>query len=269
MLSVAIEKKWPKFIDVRNDACNKRASNRIVKLGVLFFVLALLSGCGALHTSVKKRNLDVQTKMSETIFLEPVRPDKKVIYVSVRNTSDKELDIKSRIKSRMEQAGYKITDDPEAATFMIQANVLQVGKSDLRSTGDALAAGHGGALAGAVLAGASGGSGRSIAAGGLLGAIAGTVADAMVDDTLFSMITDLQVRERPLQGESIKQTQTTNASQGTSTRLKQETRGAEVNWKTYRTRIVSTANKANLDFEEALPALENGLVRSISGMFSD
>ena len=31
----------------------------------------VLSGCGAMSTAVKKRNLDVKTQMSQTIWLEP------------------------------------------------------------------------------------------------------------------------------------------------------------------------------------------------------
>ena len=30
-----------------------------------------LSGCGAMSTAIKKRNLEVKTQMSETIWLEP------------------------------------------------------------------------------------------------------------------------------------------------------------------------------------------------------
>ena len=47
-----------------------------------------LSGCAATSTAVAKRNLDVQTKMSDTIFLDPVTPDERTVYVDVRNTSD-------------------------------------------------------------------------------------------------------------------------------------------------------------------------------------
>jgi len=38
-------------------------------------------------------------------------------------------------------------------------------------------------------------------------------------------------------------------------------------WKRYQTRIVSTANKVNLEFAEAQPELVAGIVRSISGIF--
>ena len=41
----------------------------------------------------------------------------------------------------------------------------------------------------------------------------------------------------------------------------------ESGYKTYQTRIGSTANKVNLAFEEALPELKKGLITSISGLF--
>jgi hypothetical protein len=37
-------------------------------------------------------------------------------------------------------------------------------------------------------------------------------------------------------------------------------------WKRYRTRVEATATKVNLHFEEAQPALEQGLVRSLAGL---
>ncbi len=236
---------------------------------LLIVMVVVLTGCSAAHTMIKKRNLDVQTKTSETIFLEPTKPANKIIYVSIKNTSDKSLDIKNTIKNTLMENGFSITQDPDAAKFMLQANVLQVGKSDLRSTRDALAAGWGGAAVGAAVSGMTGGSSRNMAGSGLLMGALSLAGDALVDDTFFSMITDLQIRERPLAGEVITQSQHTSARQGTATTMTQNVSGGQINWKTYRTRIVSTANKANLKFEEALPVLENGLVRSISGIFSD
>jgi hypothetical protein len=38
-------------------------------------------------------------------------------------------------------------------------------------------------------------------------------------------------------------------------------------FKKYRTRVVSTANKVNLEYEEAAPALTQGLAKSLSGLF--
>lgn len=244
-----------------------------VVVGHKFFLIALtissvtLSGCSAVQTMVKKRNLDVQTKMSKTIFLEPSKPSDHVIYVSIKNTSDKELAIKSRIIKKLKEEGFRLTLDPEKAKYMLQADILKCGKSDLRETNNALNSGFGGAVAGAMAAGATGSGGRGIVGAGLIGGLANIVGNALVDDTYYAMITDLQIRERPMVGQKVEQYIQTNAQQGTSSKMHQKISGGKVNWITYRTRILSTANKANLKFIEAKPKLEDGLIRSISGIF--
>jgi len=248
---------------------NTTLGKNITIIALLLFVFSL-SGCGAVNTLVKKRNLDVQTKMSETVFLEPSKPSDRVIFISIKNTSDKKLTIKAPILSALTESGFKVTKDPSKAKYMLQANVLQCKKMDLRSAENVLNAGFGGAAVGIAAASATGSrSGRSAAGAGLFGAMAGIVGDALVDDTLYAMITDLQIRERPQKGEKIEQFTNTNASQGTSTQMSQKVSGGNANWKTYRTRIMSTANKANLKFEEAKTELENGLIRSVSGIFSE
>ena len=236
----------------------------LLKTLLLGISVSGLIACGALHTSVKKSDLDVQTKTSESVFLEPVSPEKRVVFVSVRNTSDKDLEIKQRILERLRGSGYKITDDPDQAQFMLQANVLKVGKDDLRSSDSYLEGGFSGAVVGASVSSSS-----DTAKGAVLGAVLGVVADSLVDDTLYTMVTDLQVRERPRAGEVVTQEQSGSSEQGSSTSVEQSSGLMAVDWKTYRTRVVSTANQANLKFEEALPALESGLVRAIAGMFAE
>jgi len=233
----------------------------------LVFTLILLSGCSAMHTVVKKRDLDVQTKMSETIFLEPTMQANKIIFVDVRNTSDKDINVKNAILAKLQSNGYTITDNPNEARFMLQGNILRVAKTDLREAGSALQAGFGGAVIGVAAASASNSAARGYAVAGLAGAAAGLIGDALVDDVLYMMVTDLQIRERPLTGEQIVQTQSAKLAQGSATNVSQNISGAQVQWKTYRTRIVSTANKVNLDYEEAQPKLEAGLIRSIGGLF--
>ncbi len=232
---------------------------KMIKSSVLFVLIFSLMACAG-QTYIKKRDLDVQTKMSDTIFLEPVSPNERIIFVDIRNTSDKDLDIDNRIVAMFMKNGFQITQDPAKANFMLQANVLQVEKTDLREASTAFAGGYGGALLGSHIGGNS-------TDGAIVGGAIGFLADALVEDIHYIMITDVQVRERPLAGEKIVQTQNTSASQGTSTSLNQSASGGKVKWKTYRTRIVSTANKVNLEFAEAKNALEEGLVRSLAGVF--
>jgi copper(I)-binding protein len=61
---------------------------QLAVVGLIASALAL-SGCGAMSTAVKKRNLDVKTQMSETIWLEP--SSEKTVYLQIRNTSDKDM----------------------------------------------------------------------------------------------------------------------------------------------------------------------------------
>ena len=237
---------------------------KLIKFALISTTALTLVSCSALHTSLEKSDLNVQTKASESIFLEPVSPARRIIFVSVRNTSDKDLTIKSRIIERLGNSGYRITNDPDAAQFMLQANILKVGMVDMKAADSYLDAGFSGAVIGNAVTSRSD-TGKGI----VLGALVGIIADSMVDDTLFTMVTDLQVRERPRANESITQQQSENNTQGSSTTVTQSSATTLVDWKTYHTRIVSTANQANLKFEDALPALENGLVRSISGMFAE
>jgi len=222
-----------------------------------------LFACSTINTSIEKSDLDVQTKVSDSVFLEPVRADKRVIFVSVRNTSDKDLQIKPRIIDRLKRNSYQITDDPDAAQFMLQANILKVGKDNQEASDSYVEAGFSGAVLGDALSSDSN-SGEGI----VLGAVLGVVADSLVDDTLYTMVTDLQLRERPRENEVISQQQSEENTQG-SAKVSQSSNLTSVDWKTYHTRIVSTANQVNLEFDEALPELENGLIRSISGFFAE
>lgn len=245
----------------------KTVAKSLLMAGMLSMVAIQFTGCGAAHTAIKKRNLDVQTKMSETIFLEPTEPGSCTIFVDIRNTSDKDISVKDSIVNSLVARGYTITTSPQKANYMLQANILQVGKSDLRSAQSALDGGFGGAVLGAAAGYAAHPSGSNAAVGGLIGAAVGVVADALVDDTYYSMITDVQIRERPLAGEVVTQTQAANIKQGSATNVNQNINGGKVEWKTYRTRVVSTANKVNLDFEEAQPVLQEALGKSLSGLF--
>jgi len=231
------------------------------------------TGCQAAHTAIAKRNLDVQTKMTETVFLEPTSSENKTIFVDVKNTSDQDIAVRSGVEAALKSRGYTIVDNPNKASYMLQANVLQIGKSNLNEIRSAFNAGFGnGAVQGAVAGAATGyvvggGSGKNAAAIGLAGAAAGFIADAMVEDVYYSMVTDLQVRERASEGETVVQTQSSDIKQGSSTNVSQVVQGTKTNWKTYRTRVVSSANKVNLQFEEAQPVLQTALGKSIAGIF--
>ncbi len=235
--------------------------------------LVILSGCAAVHTSIAKKDLDVQTKMSDTVFLDPVGPDKKIIFVQVRNTSDKPFDIQGPIMSAIASRGYRITLNPDEAHFRLLGNVLSVAKASPTAAEATLASGYGGAFGGAALGATVGGvthgwTGAAVggAVGGVLGGLTETVANAAVKDVTFMIVTDIEITEKAAPGVIVRQDSRQDASQGVGGRRTQ-TSSEVTDVKKYRTRIVSTANKANLDYEEAAPQLTEGLVRSVSGLF--
>jgi len=224
-----------------------------------------LSGCSATHTAISKRNLDVQTKMSDTIFLDPVADDKRTVFVQVRNTSDKQgLSLEPAIVEAVQAKGYRVVRDPEQANFLLQANVLQAGQTDLREQNEAFGNGFGGAIMGGAVGNQFGsGSGRAAATVG--GALIGLAVDAMVKDVAYSIITDIQISERAKKGVAVVEENKAALKQGSSG-YKNVSSTEETEWKRYQTRIMSTANQVNMEYTEAEPALVQGLVRSISGI---
>lgn len=242
-----------------------KLKNYLKMLSMLLLVLVLTS-CSALHTAISKRNLDVQTKMSDTIWLEPVAPAQKTLYVQIKNTSGKQLEIENKILTSLQEKGYKLVANPSDARYFLQANVLRVEKVDLREVGGAdvfsntILAGGVGAMLGAQRSG-----GVYTAAGwGIAVSTVATIADALVKDISYAMVTDIMITERT--GKDVKVITRNVVKQGSSggrTSISEE----NMNTDKYSTRILSIANKVNLKFEEATPVLEDELVRSIAGIF--
>jgi len=243
----------------------------IKKISILGLGL-LLSGCAATQTMISKRNLDVQTKMSKTVFLNPIEEPKKTVYVEVKNTSDKSnFVISSQLKSGLEGKGYQVVSNLKNANYLLQANILQVGKMDPSSAERVFLGGYGSSLGSIALGGtigalASSGNRSSTFVGGLLGGVVDTVANAAVKDVVYTAITDLQISERVDRGTKVQQIEESNLEQGTGT-VTRQTMSSQVGWMKYQTRILSSAEKVNLDFNEALPMLESGLANSIAGIF--
>ncbi len=236
--------------------------DKVMAVAVMSSVL-VLSGCGAMGTAIKKRNLDVKTKMSETIWLEP--SNNRTVYLQIKNTSDKDMSgLQAKIASAVTAKGYQVVTNPDTAGYWIQANILKADKMDLRESLGWLSKGYEGAATAAAL-GAGITAYNSNSAGATLGVglAAGLAADAMVEDVNYTMVTDVQIAER-----TSTKVQTDNVAvlrQGTSG-AKVQTSSETGNQHKYQTRIVSNANKVNLKFPEAQPILEDQLAKSISNI---
>ncbi len=242
---------------------------RVLLNFLLVISIVTLSSCSTIHKSIKHGKLEVETKMSDTIFLDPAAKDKKTVILQIMNTTDRQdFHIKNELCDALESKGYRVVNDPKEAHFMIQANILQIGKSNLDDPFDSMSGGYGAGVQGAVLGGAMGGSiggGRGAFIGGLVVGLGSTIMDAMVELIQFSMITDLQISEKA-EGMIVDESSKAKLKQGTSGN-KKSSWTEKTNWKKYQTRVMSVAKKTNLKFDAALPHLKSGLVQSISGIF--
>ena len=246
---------------------NKSLKN--VTQSSLIVAMGILTGCAATQTALEHRTLEVRTKQSETIFLDPVSNHQKTVYVSVKNTSDEELNIMPQLKTTLSNQGYQVVHNPNTAHYLLQANILKVGKMSVAASQSALGGGYGSAIAGAVAGTAMGSmpqSGTGMIAGGLAGGVIGLAADALVKDVNYTMITDIQISERAGKGVHVKEQVQSHLNNGSST-VSSQTSSRASPYQRYRTRVVSNANKVNLTFQDARTPLEQGLVKVISGIF--
>ncbi|MCL6609553.1 MAG: complement resistance protein TraT [Geminicoccaceae bacterium] len=242
---------------------------------LLVLALFALTGCAATYTAVAKRNLDVQTKMTDTIFLDPVAPAERTVFVEVKNTSDKpDLDLAGPIRERIASRGYQVVDDPRRARYILQANVLQAGRTSETAAEQMYGRGYGAPITGAAVGGTAGyvigkAAPGNAAVWGLGGAVVGglaeTVAGAAVQDVTYSIITDIQIQERA-PGEVVSETRRGTVRQGRSGEIAQ-TSSRTTDMRRHTTRVMSMANKVNLEWAEAAPQLVDGLTRVVAGIF--
>ena len=244
-------------------------ATKAIQHTVLATAIMALASCAATTTALEHRTLESQTRLSKTIFLDPVSPAQKTIFIAVKNTSDLEMDIHHSLADALRAHGYKVMNDPSQAHYLLQANILKIGKMSVAASQNALGGGYGSALAGGVTGAAIGAfSGNSTAtlAGGLAGGVIGLAADSLVKDVNFTMITDVQISERAGHGVKIKEQFDANLDNGTASTTHQSS-NRQSQFERYRTRIVSNADKVNLSFAVARPALEQGLVKTLAGIF--
>lgn len=246
-------------------------ASRPRRLVVALSLASILAGCAATTTAISKRDLDVQTKMTETIFLDPAPAVERTVFLEVRNTSDKpDFDIEPAVRSQIEGRGVRLVDDPTEARYLLQANVLQAGKTSKGAAKDFFLGGLGsaalGGAAGGAIAGVNSNNTAVIVGGAVAGATVAAIADAFVQDVTYSVVTDIQVSERVQEGVVVTETMGADLPEGSAgNRVLSSTQTSD--WKRYRTRVMTVANKVNLDFEDASPAMVDGLTRSIAGIF--
>ncbi|PJE14477.1 complement resistance protein TraT [Legionella sp.] len=242
--------------------------NAAIQYSALVCAALTLVGCAATQTALEHHTLEANTKLSKTIFLDPVSPSQKTVFVSVKNTSEENLTLEKPLVQALAERGYREVNNPSQAHYMIQANVLKVGKMSRSASQNALGGGYGSALAGAATGAALGSFGNSntVMGGGIAGGLVGLAADSLVKDVNYTVVTDVQISERVGKGVRVQEHFNSALENGTASGTYQ-TSSKQTNYQRYRTRVVSNADKVNLSFKDARPALEQGIVRTLACIF--
>ena len=229
-------------------------------------VVLNISGCAGISTAISHKDLKIQTKMSNSIFLPPVPEDKQVVYVQVRNTTGKDsINLRPELVRDLRENGWRVTHHIDKAYILLQVNVLQIGKTNPSSIKNSLANGYGAGIVGAVVGGVATDSAGGAVAGGLIAGLGSVIVDSSVHNVTYSMITDVQISVRARDGVKIHEKVRSDFQEGTSTEVKQ-TYHHSSDWERYRTRVVSYANQVNLKFEKAEPILTDQLSSSIANI---
>ncbi len=251
---------------------NIKTTSHLFYTGLIIIGCLLLSGCAALQTSIAKRNLNVQTIVSSAIFVDAVKKNKRTVYVEIRSSViefDRRKFKKEVIKSFIDnENGYTTTDDPDSAQYHLSISVLNLEKTTPEIAAAILKkkfiehSQKQAIIAGALIGEKSGHSTETA----ILFAVANTIANAYVSDVTYMLVADVQIKERTRKGVFVRQDSKINnkvSDSGNSTQRISET----TNQKVYRTRIVTTANKSNLELSEAEDLMFKKTAYAMSGFF--
>ena len=243
---------------------------RSAKIAFVGLAILALTSCAAVHTSIAKNDLDVQTKLSTSIFVDAVPPEKRKVYLEVRSAV-MEFDRNAFRQALNEQIsgsgnGYSCVDSPDKAQYTMSVFVRNLEKASPSAAENYLSSGFQGVAAGSAIGYATGGSYRGAAAAGLIGGLASTAANAFVKDVTYLLVADIQIRERAKKGVIVRRDSKVNSKisdDGATT----QTYSEATNQKEYRTRVVTTANKANLELEEAQPLMFEKTAYAMASFF--
>ncbi len=219
---------------------------RTVKIPSIIMLGSMnLGGCAASRMMIRYGDLDTKTEMTESVFLELQSDLPRTVHIAEASTAGRDLTIRPALDRQLMASGYTLVEAPEEATYIIQINHLRLVETELQgdqtvsdAIGSAVAAGAGAAFAAHVL-------GASSAAGevGLVVGVLGFLLDSSTKHIAHTLTTDVRLTERVPGGE-----------------------GGRPELRLHQTRIVSGSSKVNLRLEEGLPAMVDGLSRSLAGL---
>lgn len=253
-------------------------------LSILCLVLFFTSCAGIMNPELKQ----LKTKsewLNPSPHVRPVSDSDKKVYVSVRNTSGSDMDIRSDVKSKLRELGYQVTGDLKEANFILMA--------DLRYFGVKSEKGYANTIGGAVIGGATGAViGSSVSkgdrtkgavVGGIGGAALGGLIGNMVDGSnkvnTLDIVVDLRIGEKIAGGVNTKVSgksnrglnQSAKAASGSGHNAGKSSSGSnesvsftrEEDFYYHEARLVCSATKINLTEDEARDPLQKRLSNTI------
>ncbi|GBR02061.1 complement resistance protein TraT [Acetobacter oeni] len=244
-----------------------RAEDIAAWFRMVVMLLFVLSGCASEEAITAQNQMAVHTRMSETIFLDPVAPDQRTIYVGVRNTSDfPGIDVKAQLVHALRKRGYTLVDDPDIARFELQVNVLQAGRIRRSRQNPSLM--------------------RGSVPGGLVSTYIGNIptglfSQIMGGDVTFAVITDVRLAERPGSGLPVQQLIRTSRESaavsadpvsGTATNVvnsnaRYQESGEASAFRIYNVQDVAYVDQAGLTVDKVIPILTAHIASSLANLF--
>ena len=260
-------------------------NNKMRKLAYIITPLLLagiFSGCGTTQ-------MQLNSTMTRTIVLDPVKKDQKIVYLKVRNTAMSKINILPDLLKEFKKRGIRVTDDPNKAKYWLDVNVLFA--DNLREAQALKAATDSGITAG-VATGVSSGSGRDgLIAGVLTAVVAGGIARS-TEDEIYRAVIDISVKELKGTGVKAEHIITDTGSRiedkkiagfgnEIAGKLLSKTGGGKLNdglvstdsydygtkYVQYKTRIFVSAVQMGLKLKEAIPILEKRAACQIAEIF--
>lgn len=186
-----------------------------------------------------------RTELSQPLRIGTVAAD-PYIYVDVTGDAHVAPDLQSLLTALLQSdVGARLADSAGEAEYVVRVRVLEVGLIDSKSVGMSLKEGVGstlfGTLAGVAVGGAVGGrTGATWGAGigALLGLGVGLAENADNTAYVWSLITDVGITRKARPEQALE------------------------------SRVAATIDGVNLNREDALPALEDGVAREIVRAFT-
>ena len=150
------------------------------------FILIFI-GCGT-------AKLQTQTKMTKTVFLNPINPSLKSIYIELKNSSSEELNtLKNQIIDKLELKNYKITSNVQKAQYILRINILSISKKRENNSKNGA---KDGLIIGSTVNMYNNNGATQTLLGGLSGALIGGLIARSNEDSILQIIVDVNIQEK-------------------------------------------------------------------------